>query len=309
MDVMSYLSALPHSESAARQLHEWASGRRSELVPHCHALRDVRLLSPVPKAPALFDFALTPRHLRNSARTLLRHEYGKLVGGLAAFPLGRGITRQSRSPVLLYYKGNHCEIIGDGDVTGWPAYSSYLDIEPELACVVGNAAQPLGGYTIFNDMSARDVQMPEMMGSGPARSKDFARSNGLGPYLVTPDEIPDPRKLAVHVSIRTRAGAERFSWRGNTLEYSRAPEDALRFLGTIFTPPPGTVVGLGTIPDCTGLDHDHWLEPGDRVEIRMERLGCLRQQIPSVLPILERSRWRARPELAAYSSSAPPVTG
>lgn len=65
----------------------------------------------------------------------------------------------------------------------WPEYSSYLDIEPELAIVCGNDKVPIAGYTILNDVSARDVQMAEMAGGmGPARCKDFDRSKGRGHF-------------------------------------------------------------------------------------------------------------------------------
>ena len=96
---------------------------------------------------------------------------------------------------MLYYKCNHNAVIGDNDTIHWPAYSSYLDIEPELAIVTGNEVMPIAGYTIFNDSSARDVQFWEMVGTGPARSKDFGHSKGLGPFIVTPDEIGDPLAL------------------------------------------------------------------------------------------------------------------
>mgnify|MGYP000160881716 CR=1 FL=1 len=68
--------------------------------------------------------------------------------------------------------------------------TSYLDIEPELAVVYGNAQQPIAGYCIFNDVSARDVQAPEIIG-GFCLSKDMAQGNQLGPWLVTPDEAGD----------------------------------------------------------------------------------------------------------------------
>jgi len=298
--VETYLAALPSSEQAARGLHAWAVDHRRELAADLHDAASMRFLAAVPKPPAMLDFGLTPRHLKNSAATMLRYEYGPIAGRLAAAFVHRRIARTAESPVLLYYKCNHCEVIGDGDTTGWPAYSSYVDIEPELAVVAGTEAQPLAGYVIFNDMSARDVQMPEMMGSGPARSKDFARSNGIGPYLVTADEVPEPRALAVDVRVTDAHRKQRFHWRGSTSEYSHTPQQIFEFLRTVFTPPPGTVIGMGTVPDCTGLDNDLWLHPGDAVQITFDRIGTLRQQLPSSLPPLETSRWPARPELVQF---------
>ena len=70
-----------------------------------------------------------------------------------------------------------------------------LDIEPELAVVYGNEKQPVAGFCIFNDVSARDVQATEFIG-GFCLTKDMANGNQLGPYLVTPDEVGDPVAIA-----------------------------------------------------------------------------------------------------------------
>ena len=90
-------------------------------------------------------------------------------------------------------------IVGDGVIVPWPAYTSRLDIEPELPVVYGNPQQPVAGYSIFNDVSARDVQAPEFVG-GFCLTKDMAKGNQLGPYLVTADEVGDPYQLGVTVT-------------------------------------------------------------------------------------------------------------
>lgn len=74
----------------------------------------------------------------------------------------------------------------------------------------------------------------------------------------------------------------------------------MEYLSTIFTPPPGTIIGMGTIPGCCGLDNNQWLLPGDQVEISIKGLGTLRQFVPNELPSLESSRWENRKELAAF---------
>jgi len=289
--VERYLEHLPRSFEHARELLARESSSRVMGTP----LEEVRILPPIPRPAALLDFGLTPRHLVQSARTLLEHEFGPVVGRFVHLVMKRRIERASKPDAPLYYKGNHLAVIGHGDRMGWPAYTSYLDIEPELAVVVGAADCKIAGYTIFNDASARDVQFPEMMGSGPARSKDFSNSNGLGPYLVTPDEIPDPLDLAVSVKI-----GDRYTWSGHTSEYSAHPLEVLESYEEVFPPRPGTIVGLGTVPGCTGLDNDLWILPGERIEIRMEGLGTLCQYVPSKIGKLHESRWRPRPELAAY---------
>lgn len=286
---LNYVYALPASYEHAAKLDMKARklvevGQTEDFFP----LAEVKIEAPL-QPTALIDFGLTPTHLVNSARTLMRHEFGPVIGPLAAFFLGRGIRRQARSPVLQYYKGNHLTVIGDGEEMGWPAYTSYLDIEPELAFVTGPNGT-IAGYLIFNDASARDVQFPEMIGTGPARAKDFTRGNGLGPFLVTPDEIPDPLNLAVTAQI-----GDRWTWRGHTREIRVHPAEVVTFMQTIFEPLPGMVIGLGTIPGCTGLDHDTWIEPGDDIAISIDGLGTLRQRVPAPPPNLEKSRWKARP--------------
>jgi 2-keto-4-pentenoate hydratase/2-oxohepta-3-ene-1,7-dioic acid hydratase in catechol pathway len=134
-----------------------------------------------------------------------------------------------------------------------------------------------------------------MMGSGPARAKDFARGNGLGPFLVTPDEIPNPLSLNVTVEI-----SDRLVWRGHTSEYTRRPGQVIDFCETIFPLIPGTVLGFGTIPGCTGLDNDQWILPGEMIKMGFDGLGTLHQRVPDRLPKLEKSRWEDRPELKRF---------
>jgi 2-keto-4-pentenoate hydratase/2-oxohepta-3-ene-1,7-dioic acid hydratase in catechol pathway len=287
-----YLEHLPHSFEHARRLLSAVDGSRVT----GHPLEEVRILPPISRPAALLDFGLTPRHLVQSARTLFRHEFGPVLGPCVHLLMKRRIERSSKADAPLYYKGNHLAVIGNGDCMGWPAYTSYLDIEPELAVVTGNAQCRIAGYTIFNDASARDVQFSEMIGSGPARSKDFSDSNGIGPYLVTPDEIPDPLNLAVSVTIGTR-----YTWSGHTAEYSAHPLEVLEYYEKVFPPRPGTIIGMGTVPGCTGLDNDLWILPGEKIEIHMEGLGTLCQHVPPKIGKLLESRWKERPELGAYT--------
>lgn len=293
-DIYSYLDHLPLSESIARELLHYAEAYISTLSETENTpLEKAKILAPVPMPRALIDFGLTPRHLGNSAATLVKHEFG-IVGKIIA-PIIRKRLSAAAGGKMLYYKGNHNAIIGDNDTIKWPAYSSYLDIEPELAVVTGNHTVPIAGYTIFNDSSARDVQFWEMVGTGPARSKDFACSKGLGPFLVTPDEVGNPLDLNVKVRI-----GGRYEWQGSTSEYSAPPEKMLEYLKTIFTPLPGSVIGMGTIPDCTGLDNDLWIVPGEKIEIAFDKLGILRQMTPDELGKIEPSRWGNREELKRY---------
>jgi fumarylacetoacetate (FAA) hydrolase len=145
------------------------------------------------------------------------------------------------------------------------------------------AEAAIGGYTIFNDWSARDLQRDETaVRLGPAKGKDFASS--LGPWLVTPDELEDARRgtgfdLAMTAEVN---GTETSRGRWSDAQFSygemvaRASADArLR---------PGDVIGSGTVgTGCLLEVRDEtlgrYLEPGDEVVLRVERLGALRTPI------------------------------
>jgi len=175
-DMQSYLENLPGSELFARILHDYTFKHFREFDPSdVYYPEEIQILPPL-RPKAIFDFGLSPRHLKNSAMTLLRHEFSSFLSGILGPFIKKKLDRKSTSGILPYYKGNHLEIMGDGDYTEWPEYTSYLDIEPELGILTGTREQPIAGYVIFNDMSARDIQFPEMIGTGPARCKDFHRA-------------------------------------------------------------------------------------------------------------------------------------
>jgi hypothetical protein len=135
----------------------------------------------------------------------------------------------------IYYKANRVSVVGlDADVR-WPAYAELLDYELELACVIGRggvdipaeqAAAHVFGFTIFNDISARDAQATEMEGQlGPAKGKDFDTGNVLGPWLVTADEVGDPYDL----TMVARVNGEEWS-RGHSGTMHHRFEDIIAFV-------------------------------------------------------------------------------
>lgn len=195
----------------------------------------------------------------------------------------------------IFYFSNVSEIRGPGDPVWAPGGSSELDYELEVAAVVdtpvrdldaGRGEEAIGGYTILNDWSARDLQREETtVRLGPAKGKDFAST--FGPWLVTPDELADTRRdkgydLAMSASVnglecsRGTWSSARFSF-GEMIE--RASADVrLR---------PGDLIGSGTVgTGCLLEVRDdtlgRYLEPGDTVTLAIERLGEL------TAPIVER---------------------
>ena len=214
---------------------------------------------------ALFDFGLTPRHLKNSGETIGKYEKDNPQTAPLLQAFAKAVMAPKAKPPagqpepLSYYKGNMNTIVGDGEIVPWPAYTSRLDVEPELAVVYGNEKQPVAGFCIFNDVSARDVQATEFVG-GFCLTKDMAKGNQLGPYLVTPDEVGDPYNLKVTVVVNGQV-----KYQGSTSEISHKAEDVFAWLGFIAPLKPGSVMGFGTIPDCTGCDHDDFIDPGAEI--------------------------------------------
>ena len=299
-DSRSYLTNLPDSERAARELLSWGESHLEELGDgERFPLGTVHLLEPVEVA-ALYDFGLTPRHMKNSAETIGLYEKDnpQTAPLLAAF--AKAVMAPKAKPPagqpepLSYYKGNMNTIVGDGETIPWPAYTSRLDIEPELAVVYGNDRQPVAGYCIFNDISARDVQATEFVG-GFCLTKDMAKGNQLGPCLVTSDEVGDPYDLKVTVVVN-----EQVKYQGSTSEISHKAEQVFAWLGFVAPIRPGSVVGFGTIPDCTGCDHDDFVDPGARIEITFERLGTIRCSFAEPVGKLLPSRWPIREPLRKY---------
>ncbi|MEO8638673.1 MAG: fumarylacetoacetate hydrolase family protein [Chloroflexota bacterium] len=188
----------------------------------------------------------------------------------------------------IFYFSNVSEIRGPGDPVWRPAASQELDYELEVAALVDTEVRDLspergeeavGGYMVFNDWSARDLQREETaVRLGPAKGKDFASS--IGPWLVTPDELADAQRgkgfdLAMTATVN---GTElsRGSWADAQFSFgemaARASADArLR---------PGDLLGSGTVGTGCLLEVKdeilkRYLEPGDVVTLTVERLGAL----------------------------------
>jgi 2-keto-4-pentenoate hydratase/2-oxohepta-3-ene-1,7-dioic acid hydratase in catechol pathway len=299
-DSRAYLAGLPETERAARELAAWGEARLGEWPESERPrLQDVRLHEPI-EVVALFDFGLTPRHLKNSAETLMKYEKDNPQTAPILQAFAKALLTKPAAPTpgvperLSYYKCNMNSIVGDGTTIPWPPYTSRLDIEPELAVVYGNARQPVAGFCIFNDVSARDVQAPEFIG-GFCLTKDMDKGNQLGPYLVTVDEVGDPYALEVVVKVDGK-----IRYQGSTSEIDHKAEEVFAWLGFITSIQPGTVMGFGTIPDCTGLDHDDFVDPGAEIEISFERLGMLRCRFAEPTRKLLPSRWPVRPCMQKY---------
>lgn len=186
--------------------------------------------------------------------------------------------------VPAYYKGMPDTVIGPGEQIPWPPWTERLDHELELAAVLGPAAvrdlrpedagAAIFGWTIFNDMSARDVQARELpIGMGPGKAKDWDGSNVLGPCIVTADELDGGAlRMAVRVNGETwgeASSADMYHDFGTLIAYASRSQ-------TLY---PGEVIGSGTAPGGSGIELDRWLAPGDVLEMEIEGIGVLRNTI------------------------------
>jgi 2-keto-4-pentenoate hydratase/2-oxohepta-3-ene-1,7-dioic acid hydratase in catechol pathway len=252
------LSALPDKDPGDPRL----TGPRGERLSYL--LDEITLRAPVTRVPVLRDFAAFEDHLKVT--------FGKM--GL-------------KIPDVWYerplcFKGNPTALYGHGDDVPWPAYAKKLDYELEIAAVIGKpardvdwqqAADHILGYTLLNDFSARDIQAGEMQNStGPYKGKDFAW--GLGPWIVTPDELGDPADVAMQVRINGETWARStpgpMKWTFPEIISYTSQSETLNI---------GDVFGSGTVNNGCGFEIDRWISPGDTVELEAEGIGVLRNRV------------------------------
>jgi fumarylacetoacetate (FAA) hydrolase len=243
-----------------------------------HPLDTIRLIAPTPLPMSLRDFYAFEQHVK-AARASRGAEM---------------IAQWYEIPV--FYFGNHLAITSPDDPVRRPRSSRALDFELEIACVIGQrgkdipaaeATRYIFGYLIMNDWSARDLQMQEMkVGLGPAKGKDFATS--LGPWLVTPDELEDKciergdKGCVYDLSMTARLNGREVS-RGNWKDIHYTFGQMIERASADVWLRPGDVIGSGTVGTGCLLEltqgQGPWLNPGDAVELEVERLGVLRNRV------------------------------
>jgi fumarylacetoacetate (FAA) hydrolase len=240
---------------AAQTLQSFFTGGGRAREHAEYRLDEVVLRAPVLSPPAVRDFYAFEQHVRTAlalrAREVPREWY----------------------EIPVFYFSNPAAIYGPEQEIPYPEGSEELDYELEVAAVIG-ADGRIGGFTIMNDWSARDLQRREMVvGLGPAKGKDFATS--LGPVVVTLDELGDLRlEMVARVNGEERSrgnlGDMYHSW--GAIVAHAAQNTNLR---------PGDILGSGTVgTGCILEDGDgRWLRPGDVVELEVEGIGVLRNRI------------------------------
>ena len=232
--------------------------RRRMLLP----LATTRLLAPVPRPPKLI------------AAWVNYEEHGK-----------EATVKAPRNAPLFFTKWSTA-VIGPGQPIILPHISQKVDYEAELALVIGargknipaeNAYHHIAGYTILNDVSARDYSLRVLLGTpGPSDiQKSFDTFAPMGPCLVTRDEIPDPHALG----IRLRIGDEVLQNDTTGSMIHRIPA-IIAYLSSITTLEPGDTIATGT-PSGVGFTRTppRWLQPGETVRIEIDGIGVLENPV------------------------------
>jgi fumarylacetoacetate (FAA) hydrolase len=220
-----------------------------------YALEDVEFRPPVLHPPSVRDFYAFEQHVKTARAS-------------------RGLeVPQEWYDIPVFYFSNPAAIYGDGDRIPKPPDTSELDYELEVAAIVGSGGR-IGGFTIMNDWSARDLQRAEMrVGLGPSKGKDFATS--LGPIVVTPDEF-DGRSATMAARVN---GEERS--RGELGDMYHSWEAIVAHAARNTRLLPGDVLGSGTVGTGCILEHGdgRWLQRGDVVELEVDGIGVLRNTV------------------------------
>jgi 2-keto-4-pentenoate hydratase/2-oxohepta-3-ene-1,7-dioic acid hydratase in catechol pathway len=244
----------------------------------------------LPFQPLSFrDFLLFERHYIDASRGWLRRF---APGGLLLCTAYETLTRRPFPPLRparlwyrqpVYYMSNALTFQPSNTAVRVPPYSQALDYELELGFVLAEplldaspaqAEQAIGGFVVLNDLTARDVQNPEMRsGFGPQKAKHFASS--MSAVAVTADEVlPRLPRLRGSVVINGEQVASpgtagmRYSL-GEVLAHASRGEQLW----------PGELFGTGTLPGGSGMETGHWLQPGDRLELAIEGIGEIHHQI------------------------------
>ncbi len=259
----------------------------------------VRLLAPIPRPPSIRDSLCFLDHMRNCQAAM---------GG------GR-VLSDTWYRVPAFYFACPATVLGPYDDAPTAPGSAWQDFELEIAAIIGTGGKDLTvdeaeraiiGYTIFNDWSARDLQQLEgQLAIGQGKGKDSGVT--LGPYLVTPDELEPYRRdgrLDLHVTALVN---DSVIGSGSTNQMDWNFAEVISYVSRGVPLRPGDVIGSGTVPTCTLVEHldpaapeafPGWLHDGDVVTLKVQGLGEIRQTVrvaPAPHPLPARPNPDAKP--------------
>ena len=231
-----------------------------------HALEDVRLRAPIVPKKFFHTAGNFREHEEESKNVDWSHEI---------------------APWIVFFQ-NVDAIIGPDEPVVYPEHlTEELDYELELAVVIRKpgkwfsaeeAVDYIGGYVIFNDITARDIQRREMRSGVFSFCKGIDTFCPLGPWIVTPDEIPDPHDLAMELRVN---GEPRQTSHSRNMSVT-IPDILSHYSALGYSA--GDVVSTGTVSGVAGFSDDPaslYLKPGDVMEAEIERIGVLRNPVVS----------------------------
>ena len=242
------------------------AGRVPPETGHVFELADVRLRAPIVPKKFFHTAGNFREHEEESKRVNWSHEI---------------------APWIVFFQ-NVDAIVGQDEPVIYPEHlTEELDYELELAVVIrksgkwfsaDEAMDYVGGYLIFNDITARDIQRREMRSGVFSFCKAIDTFCPLGPWIVTADEIPDPHDLAMELRVNGETRQTSHTSRMSTT----IPEILAHYSALGYTA--GDVVSTGTISGVAGFSEDAaslYLKPGDVIECEIERIGVLRNPVIS----------------------------
>lgn len=255
--------------SRLRRAAETAQQDPLETLP----LSEVRLRPVLPEPPSIRDFSSFLDHYR---------------AGIKA--VGQTFNKRLLELPIFYYT-NNTNMVADGDVISIPGQAQHMDYELEVACIIGkpgididpaDAEQHIAGYTIMNDWSMRDL-LREELGRAPFVAKGKDAGMGLGPVMVTPEEIEAYRKgNGFDLAMISSVNGKQYS-AGNWSSVDWSFSEMISYASRNVWLRTGDVIGAGTVSGgCLlelGATHGHerfpWLKAGDVVTLEIERIGTM----------------------------------
>ncbi|MDY7077644.1 MAG: fumarylacetoacetate hydrolase family protein [Chloroflexota bacterium] len=274
-DMLSFLDggdgAMAAAKTTVAYLTELVSQGKEITAPNggqvVHGMDEVKLKAPLPNPRLMVDFSTFESHIKMGCEKM-----GVPVPkAWYELPIG--------------YKVNLTSIVGTEEDLLFPSFTQMFDYELEFAIVIGKkgkdipeekAYEYVAGYTVCNDVSARDIEMQEIqaMPLGPIKGKDFDTGTVLGPCITTHDEIGDPHNLEmlgrVNGELWTEASTKDMYWSIPQLIAHLSKDQTLY---------PGSMFLSGTPGGGCGLHFGKVLKPGDVVELEIEKIGVIRNKV------------------------------
>lgn len=230
------------------------------------ALADVKLTAPI-----------IPKKFFHTAGNFREHEEESKRAGWS----------HEIAPWIVFFQ-NVDAIIGPEEAVVYPDHlTSELDYELELAVIIGKAGKHfgpdealdyIGGFVIFNDVTARDIQREEMKSGVFSFCKGIDTFCPVGPWIVTPDEVGDAQDLAMELRVNGEPRQQSHSGRMSVT----IPEIIAHYSAMGYSP--GDIVSTGTVSGVAAFRadaEDYFLKPGDVMECEIENIGILRNPVIS----------------------------